>query len=108
MNGSGKSSLLRILAKEDEEFKGDYQLAPSVRVGYLPQEPKLDDSATVLQNIEPAVQPVRDMLKEFEEVTSDPDSLVNTMLFLLSHCSVLPEQRLLPDSSCATSALQKL
>ena len=108
MNGSGKSSLLRILAKEDEEFKGDYQLAPSVRVGYLPQEPKLDDSATVLQNIEPAVQPVRDMLKEFEEVTSDPDSLVYTRLFLSKYSSVFNDKRLLPDSSCATSALQEV
>ena len=67
-NGSGKSSLLRILAREDQEFKGDFQMAPEVRVGYLPQEPILDDAATVLQNIEPAVQPVKDMLKEFEEV----------------------------------------
>lgn len=69
-NGSGKSSLLRILARADQEFQGSFNMAPEIRIGYLPQQPVLEDSATVLQNIEPAVQPVRDMLKEFEEVSS--------------------------------------
>lgn len=59
---------MRILAGEDTEFQGQLQVDPGIRLGYLPQEPKLDDSATVLQNIEPAVQPVKDKLKEFEEV----------------------------------------
>ena len=69
VNGAGKSSLMRIIAGEDTEFDGDLNLVPGVRVGYLPQEPILDDSATVLQNVETAVKPVKDMIKEFEDVS---------------------------------------
>lgn len=74
-NGAGKSSLMRILAGEDTQFDGNLNLVPGIRIGYLPQEPVLDDSATVLQNIETAVKPVKDMIKEFEQVGSvDSDS----------------------------------
>lgn len=67
-NGSGKSSLMRVIAGVDKEFEGDLRLEPGVRIGYLPQEPQLDDSATVLANIEPAVKAVKHKLQEFEEV----------------------------------------
>ena len=60
---------MRILAGEDTEFDGNLKLVSGVRVGYLPQEPILDDSATVLQNVETAVKPVKDMIKEFEDVS---------------------------------------
>lgn len=69
-NGAGKSSVMRILAGEDTSFDGDLNLVPGIKVGYLPQEPVLDDSATVLQTVESAVQPVKDMLREFEEVVA--------------------------------------
>ena len=59
---------MRILAGEDSNFEGRLDLVPGVKVGYLPQEPALDDACTVLQNIEPAVQPVKDMLQEYESV----------------------------------------
>lgn len=60
---------MRIIAGEDTEFDGHLNLVSGVRVGYLPQEPILDDSATVLQNVETAVKPVKDMIKEFEDVS---------------------------------------
>ena len=59
---------MRILAGLDTSFEGQLKLEPGVKVGYLPQEPVLDDDCTVLQNIEPAVQPVKDMLQEYESV----------------------------------------
>lgn len=67
-NGAGKSTLLRIMAGEDREYQGEARAADGVRVGYLPQEPELDPSKTVLGNIEQAVAPMRAILKEFEEV----------------------------------------
>jgi len=67
-NGAGKSTLLRIMAGEDREFQGEAWSADGARVGYLPQEPELDTSKTVLGNIEQAVAPMRAILQEFEEV----------------------------------------
>ena len=51
-NGAGKSTLLRIMAQVDEEYNGECIWAPKVRIGYLPQEPQLDESLTVRGNIE--------------------------------------------------------
>ena len=67
--GAGKSTLLRIIAGEDDAFQGGRTVDPGMKIGYLPQEPKLADDQTVLQNIEPALAPVRNMLKEYEEVS---------------------------------------
>ncbi len=67
-NGAGKSTLLRIMAGEDREYQGEARAAQGVRVGYLPQEPELDPSKNVLENVEQAVAPMRAILKEFEEV----------------------------------------
>lgn len=66
--GAGKSSLMRILAGQDEDFQGNLQLSNGIKVGYLQQEPKLDMEATVLGNIEPALASTKSMLSEFEEV----------------------------------------
>lgn len=68
MNGSGKSSLLRILAGQDKEFDGFLQLADGIRVGYLEQEPSLDSGPTVEENIRPALAIMQALLTEFEEV----------------------------------------
>src|SRR5205807_6084900 len=54
-NGSGKSTLLRIMALQDKDFLGTARLTPGFTIGYVPQEPKLDDTKTVLGNIEEAV-----------------------------------------------------
>jgi sulfate-transporting ATPase len=68
LNGSGKSSLLRILAGIDKEFTGQTVLAPGHSVGLLEQEPKLDPTKTVRQIVEQGVQEVVDLLAEFERI----------------------------------------
>ena len=65
LNGSGKSSLLRILAGMDKEFNGETVLAPGHTVGLLEQEPKLDDAKTVREIVEEGVQEIVDALKEY-------------------------------------------
>ena len=69
-NGSGKSTLLRIMAGQDTEFFGHAKADPAVRVGYLPQEPQLDNSLDVKGNVELAVKPIRDLLNRFNEVST--------------------------------------
>ena len=68
LNGSGKSSLLRIMAGVDKEFNGEAVLSPGYSVGYLEQEPLVDCSKTVREVVEEGVQETVDLLKEFEEI----------------------------------------
>ncbi len=70
LNGAGKSSLLRIIAGTDKEFNGEVVFSKGYSVGYLEQEPKLDESKTVQQIVEEAVQTTVDLLKEFEEINA--------------------------------------
>jgi sulfate-transporting ATPase len=70
LNGSGKSSLLRIMAGVDKEINGEAVLSPGYTVGYLEQEPLLDDARTVRQVVEEAVQETIDLLKEFEQINA--------------------------------------
>jgi len=70
LNGSGKSSLLRIIAGVDREFVGETVSSPGYSVGYLEQEPRLDDSKTVRQIVEEGVQETVDLLKEFDEINA--------------------------------------
>jgi ATP-binding cassette ChvD family protein len=67
-NGAGKSSLLKIMAGLDTDFLGEAWAAKGTRVGYLPQEPVLDESLDVLGNVELAVAETKDLLRRFEEV----------------------------------------
>jgi energy-dependent translational throttle protein EttA len=69
-NGSGKSTLLRIMAGVDKDFFGDAKPADGIRIGYLPQEPQLDASKTVLGNVEEAVAHTKKLLKRFDEVNA--------------------------------------
>ena len=69
LNGSGKSSLLRILAGIDKEFNGETVLAPGHTVGLLEQEPKLDDTKTVREIVEEGVQEIVDALKEYNLIS---------------------------------------
>jgi ATP-binding cassette ChvD family protein len=69
-NGAGKSSLLRIMAGVDAEFQGEAWPAKGTRIGYLPQEPQLDPSLDVRGNVEEAVKPVRDLLREFDGINA--------------------------------------
>jgi ATP-binding cassette ChvD family protein len=68
-NGAGKSSLLRIMAGEDREHLGEATLAPGMSVGFLPQEPQLDATKDVRGNIEEGLSEVRNLLKQFEEIS---------------------------------------
>ena len=68
LNGSGKSSLLRILAGVDKEFNGETILSPGYTVGYLEQEPLVNEERTVREVVEEGVQETVDLLKEFEEI----------------------------------------
>jgi ATP-binding cassette ChvD family protein len=77
LNGSGKSSLLRIMAGVDKEFNGQAVLSSGYTVGFLEQEPKLDESKTVRQIVEEGVQETVDLIAEFNAITeqfSDPDA----------------------------------
>jgi ATP-binding cassette ChvD family protein len=68
LNGSGKSSLLKILAGVDKEFNGKTILSPGYTVGYLAQEPQLDPNKTVRQCVEEGVQEIVDLMNEFNEI----------------------------------------
>lgn len=70
LNGSGKSSLLRILAGVDKDFNGQTVISPGFTVGYLEQEPLIDDSRTVREVVEEAVKETVDLLQEFEEINA--------------------------------------
>ena len=77
LNGSGKSSLLRIMAGVDKEFNGQAVLSPGYTVGYLEQEPLVNVDKTVREVVEEGVQQTVDLLKEFEEINAafaDPDA----------------------------------
>lgn len=82
-NGSGKSTLLRIMAGLDTEFTGTARPDPTIRVGYLAQEPQLDESRDVLGNVELAVAQVKGFIKRFEEVShalGQPDANFDVLL----------------------------
>ncbi len=68
-NGSGKSTLLRIMAGVDQDFQGEAWAHAGTKIGYLSQEPELDPTKTVRENVEEAVKPTRDLLKKFEEIS---------------------------------------
>ena len=77
LNGSGKSSLLKIIAGVDKDYQGEVVFAPGYSVGYLEQEPRLDDNKTVKEVVQEAVQPIVDALKEYDEVNNafaEPDA----------------------------------
>ena len=78
LNGSGKSSLLKIIAGIDKDYQGEVVWAPGYSVGYLEQEPRLDPDKTVIEVVREGVQPIMDLLAEFDKVNEafgDPDVL---------------------------------
>lgn len=70
LNGSGKSSLLRILAGVDKDYNGDISLSSGYTIGYLEQEPDLDETKTVLEVVQEAVKETVDLLAEFEQINA--------------------------------------
>ena len=85
LNGSGKSSLLRILAGVDEDFQGKTAVSPGYTIGYLEQEPQLDPAKTVREIVEQGVQPIVDLLREFDQINAKfaepmPDDEMSALL----------------------------
>ncbi|ABI57440.1 energy-dependent translational throttle protein EttA [Alkalilimnicola ehrlichii MLHE-1] len=77
LNGSGKSTLLRIMAGVDQEFEGEARAQPGTKIGYLPQEPQLDDSKDVRGNVEEGVAEIKALLTRFDEISAkfaEPDA----------------------------------
>src|SRR6056297_760670 len=84
LNGAGKSSLLRIIAGQDDAYQGEVVFASGYSVGMLPQEPELDENKTVIEIVKEGVQETVDLLKEYEdinakftdeEIMNDPDKM---------------------------------
>ena len=68
LNGSGKSTVMKIIAGEDQTYHGDVVFSPGYSVGYLPQEPKLDENKTVKEIVQEGVQEIVDVLKEYDQI----------------------------------------
>jgi len=85
LNGAGKSTVLRIMAGVDQEFDGEARPQPGIRIGFLPQEPELNDELTVRETVEQGVAEIRDLLQKFDEISlkfAEPmgDEEMNTLL----------------------------
>ncbi len=95
LNGSGKSSLMKIIAGVDKDYQGEVVFSPGYSVGYLEQEPQLDDSKTVREVVQEAVQEVVDMLREYEEVNNafaEPDADFDKLIARQGELTELLEQ----------------
>ena len=95
LNGSGKSTLMKIMAGLDSEYDGEAWSAEGAKVGYLPQEPQLDTSLTVGENVMLAMAETKAILDRFNEVvalTADPDTDDNTMNDLYMEMGELQEK----------------
>ena len=88
LNGAGKSTLMKIIAGLDEQYQGEVVWSPGYTVGYLPQDPPLDDKKTVKENVQEGVQHVYDALREYDEINEkfgleeyygDPDKMDKSM-----------------------------
>jgi len=82
-NGAGKSSVLRIMAGQDIPSNGEAMLSPGYTVGFLEQEPKLDETRTVLENVQDGVAETKALLDRFNEISvelADPDADYDTLL----------------------------
>jgi energy-dependent translational throttle protein EttA len=83
VNGAGKSTLMKIMAGMDTEFTGEAWAAEGIRVGYLAQEPQLDNTKTVLENVKDGVRGVADMVDRFNEISAlmaEPDADFDALL----------------------------
>ncbi len=70
VNGAGKSTLMKVMAGMDKDFNGEAWAADGIRVGYLPQEPHLDATKNVIENVKDGVRPVADLVDRFNEISN--------------------------------------
>ncbi len=83
LNGAGKSTLMKIIAGIEKEYQGEVVWAPGYSVGYLEQDPKLDPNKTVREVVQEGVQPIVDMLKEYDDINmafAEPDADFDKLL----------------------------
>ena len=83
LNGAGKSTLLKIIAGIEKEYQGEVVWSPGYSVGYLEQDPHLDPNKTVREVVQEGVQPIMDMLKEYDDINmafAEPDADFDTLL----------------------------
>ena len=83
LNGAGKSTLLKIIAGIEKEYQGEVVWSPGYSVGYLEQDPKLNPNKTVREVVQEGVQPIMDMLKEYDEINlafGEPDADFDKLL----------------------------
>ena len=71
INGSGKSTLMKIMAGMDKDYSGEAWPGEGIRVGYLAQEPQLDPTKTVLENVKDGVRPIADMIDRFNAISAE-------------------------------------
>ncbi len=94
LNGSGKSSLLKIIAGIDKSFQGEVVFDKDYKIGFLEQEPTLDETKTVLECVKEGVKPITDLLEEFEEINNklaDPNLDGDEMMKILDRQAVVME-----------------
>jgi sulfate-transporting ATPase len=96
LNGSGKSSLLRIIAGVDNNYQGEVVFdSKNYKIGYLEQEPQLDESKTVIESVKEGVKHITDLLEEFENINNklaDPDLDGDEMMKILDRQATVMEQ----------------
>ena len=83
LNGAGKSTLLKIIAGIEKDYQGEVVWSPGYSVGYLEQDPKLDATKTVREVVQEGVQPIMDMLKEYDDINmafAEPDADFDKLL----------------------------